>query len=489
MTQKEPFLTGFSKHLCGKAKRSAQAVISDFRKRSARRSISSYGRFFAAVLPAEFLASIDTTKRQRHFDQVTVFWAWISQILGANASCSVAVSLIQTWCVKVGREVPDSNTSSYCQARQRIPVPFLDAILARIDARLATAVRPVDLWHGFTLKAIDGTSVQLCDTPENQLEFAQSSGQKDGCGFPVMGLCGLLNLSHGGWEGFVHGNMRTHDAKAAQGLLALIGENDLLMADRAFCSYEIISRVLANGGEVVMRLHQARHRKLDWRRGRKVSPIERLVDWEKPAVQPAASDLTPEQWAQLPEILTLRYIKLGYEDRSGEKRAIVVVTTLLDPVKHDAVEVATLYARRWEIETRFRDVKTTLGMEFMAVKNPAMAVKTLKMMQISYNLIRTIMQRAAIHAGKPLYEISFKGVLDQIVTGQLLFAGPWNHQKLHQQRYETVVILCSEKLVDIRPFRLEPRAMKRRPKPFQLLTAPRRVFKEIPHKSTYRKAA
>jgi hypothetical protein len=111
------------------------------------------------------------------------------------------------------------------------------------------------------------------------------------------------------------------------------------------------------------------------------------------------------------------------------------------------------------------------------------------MMQISYNLIRIVMQQAAIHAGKPLYEISFKGVLDQIVTGQLLFAGSWNYHQLHRQRYETVVILCSENLVDIRPFRLEPRAVKRRPKPFQLLTAHRHVFKEIPHKSTYRKAA
>ena len=85
---------------------------------------------------------------------------------------------------------------------------------------------------------------------------------------------------------------------------------------------------------------------------------------------------------------------------------LVVVSTLLDPEKYDALELIDLYARRWDIEVKFRDVKATLGMEEFAVKSPAMAHKTLLMMMIAYNLLRCLMQRSAAR-GKPLVEMSF----------------------------------------------------------------------------------
>ena len=238
-----------------------------------------------------------------------------------------------------------------------------------------------------------------------------------------------------------------------------------------------------------MRLHQARHRKLDWRRGKKISPIERLITWQKPIKQPATSDLSAAEWEILPDEITVRYIKFGYEDRSGDKSVMVVVTTLLDPEKHDAIEVIGLYARRWDIEVKFRDVKTTLGLEEFAVKSPAMAHKTLLMMMISYNLLRSLMQRSAAVAAKPLAEMSFKGTLDVVNTSHPLFRGLGLQHRKRARLREEVLNICATKIVDIRPGRQEPRAIKRRPKPFQLLTAPRHVFREIPHKENYRKAA
>ena len=155
-----------------------------------------------------------------------------------------------------------------------------------------------------------------------------------------------------------------------------------------------------------MRLHQARHRKLDWRRGKKISPVERLVTWAKPSRQPLTSELTAAQWAALPEEVFLRYIKLGYEDRAGKKSVLVVVIDLPDPEKYQATELADLYARRWGIEVKLRDVKTTLGMEFFAVKTPKMAHKTLWMKIIAYNLMRILMQQSAHEAGEPVHHVS-----------------------------------------------------------------------------------
>ena len=152
-------------------------------------------------------------------------------------------------------------------------------------------------------------------------------------------------------------------------------------------------------------------------------------------------------------------------------------------------EIIALYAERWQIELKFRDIKTILAMEFMAVKSPEMAHKTLLVMMIAYNLLRSLMQQAATEANKPINEMSFKGSLDILLSSHSSFrelrAKPGRREKLREQLIET----CATKFLVIRPGRSEPRAVKRRPKPFQLLTAPRRQFREIPHKEHYRRAA
>lgn len=218
-------------------------------------------------------------------------------------------------------------------------------------------------------------------------------------------------------------------------------------------------------------------------------PLERLVQCGKPAAQSKTSDLSEAQWAALPETMTVRYVKIGYEDRAGEKRMIVVVTTLLDPVAYPAEDILMLYVKRWDIELRFRDIKTTMGMEIFHVKSPEMAHKTLRMMAIAYNLMRTMMQKAAAEAGKPLVEMSFKGCLDTVTSSQIIFAGPWWHVTKYKKMVTEVVLICAGKLIDIRPFRQEPRVLKRRPKPFPLLTSPLHVFRENPHKGAKRRAA
>jgi hypothetical protein len=488
VTQKEPFLTGFSKHLYGSAKRSKQRSIQLFRKKALRDSTSSFARLFENILPAAWLAGIDPTQRIRDFPLILVFWAWFAQIIEGNASCSKALSMIQSWAVATGLAGPKGGTSGYCQARIRLPDDFLDRIDARITRSLRGATRPDDLWHGLIVKAFDGTSVQLDDTPANQIIYPQPSGQMPGCGFPVMDVVALINLSNGGWEGHVTGS-NLHDSRGAQGLIQLISEGDIVLGDRAFCSYEGIARIRGNAGHCAMRLHQARHAKLDWRRGRRIGPLERLVEWEKPAAQPKTSDLSEAQWAALPGKMTLRYVKIGYEDRNGERRMMVVVTTLLDPVAHPAEDILMLYVKRWDIELRFRDVKTTMGMEIFHVKSPEMAHKTLKMMAIAYNLMRTMMQKGAAEAGKPLVGMSFKGCLDAVTSSQVIFAGPWWHVTKYEKMVDEVVLICAGKLIDIRPFRQESRALKRRPKPFPLLTSPRHVFRESPHKGAKRRAA
>lgn len=281
-----------------------------------------------------------------------------------------------------------------------------------------------------------------------------------------------------------------HDAAVAPQLLHCVEPNDLIMADRAFSSYEYIARITnERKAHVLMRLHQARHRKLDWRKGKRVGANQRIVIWSKPKQQSAKSELTKEQWKELPEEMNIRLIKVKYTDRYNNKRSLVVVTDLLDNTKYNGVELAELYTRRWKIEEKLRDVKTTMNMEAFAVKTPEMAHKTMLMMMIAYNLIRCLMQSAARDAEVHNEKVSFKGALDLITSCSEHFKSIFKSiTKRARYRAEIIRILAT-KILDLRSGRNEPRAIKRRPKSYQFLTKPRAVFEQIAHKSNYRKMA
>jgi hypothetical protein len=485
---KQLTLTGFPPTLFANSKRRLQASLRAAREQTIRQSICGYALLFSDALPPHLLEANDPTRRQRHYGHIPVFWAWLSQILEANASCSKALASIQAWYRASSLPVPCGDTSGYCNARTRLTEGFLQASFDAVNRSLQRSIRSADLWHGHPLKAIDGSSVQLMDTPANQAAYPQSSSQKPGCGFPMMGIVGVLNLSHGGWEGFETCDQRTHDANIAPRLLKHIHAEDILLADRAFCSYELLARIQQKGAHSVMRLHQIRHAKLDWRKGKKIDPNQRLVTWQKP-YRPKGSSLTPDQWQALPDQMTLRYIKTGYEDRAGAKRSLIIVTNLLDTAKYKEQDLADLYSRRWQIELNLRDVKTTLGMERFAVKSPAMAHKTLWMMLIAYNLLRSLIQQAAAESGSPLNAMSFKGILDQVLASQDSFLMHRSKPRCMAHHRANLITICSTKRLEIRPFRKEPRAVKQRPKNYPLLTSYRSIYQEIPHRGKPHKAS
>jgi hypothetical protein len=486
--KKQPFLTDFPLTVFATARRRLQAAIRNASAIVTRSSLSGYSVLFADVLPPDFLTAIDPTARQRSFGHLPVFWAWLAQIMEANASCQKAVGHIQSWAATCGLPVPSSDTSSYCKARARMSLDFLKDIHCRICRHLCSRVAGRDTWNGLNLKAVDGSSVQLMDTDENQAAYPQPTSQKEGCGFPHMGIVGLLNLGHGGWEHVETCPQSRHETIAAAALTRHLVEGDLLLGDRAFGSYELICRSIRQKAHVLMRLHQSRDRALDWRKGKRISPHERLVTWKRPQ-QPAGSSMSREEWEALPGKIEVRLIKVSYENRAKEKGELVLVTTLTDHRRYDGIELADLYARRWDIELKLRDLKTTLGMEFFAVKSPAMAHKTLWMSLIAFNLIRCLMQRAAAETERPVWHISFKGVLDLVCASHESFRAHAGKPRKRKEAMRSIIETCATKLIEIRPFRSEPRAVKRRPKNHPLLNAPRHEYVEVFHRSRYRKTA
>jgi len=260
------------------------------------------------------------------------------------------------------------------------------------------------------------------DTEVNQKRYPQPSAQKEGCGFPVMKFVGVLNHAHGCWETHLTAPLSESEFVTMRRLMGHFGPETLLLADRGFCSYETIVRLQGNGCHSLMRLHHMREKGFTLRKGKRLGPNERLVTWIKPGRKPETTELSDEEWERLPATLEMRLIAFWYEDRDGATKRMVLATTLLDSKTYDWIELGELYATRWDIELRLRDVKTTLGMEALNVKTPAMAEKSLAMALLGFNLVKATCRRSVCNHPESWKLISFKGALDAIKSVQQLFA-------------------------------------------------------------------
>ena len=489
MNKKQPYLTSFSSHLFGSAKRSTQAIFQDKVQQFGSTTISGLSMIFEKVLPPSELSQWCSSKRKRIYDESTTLWAWCSQILESNASCHKAVSNVQAWRQQLELPAPSSQTKAYCEARKRLPKKLIEQANEHVLKNLNTSILSRDLWQGLQLKAIDGSSMQLMDTEENQLIYPQPNQQKKGCGFPVMGVCGVVNLSHGGWETLSTSVHTQHDLSATYDILECFGENDLCLADRAYNSYEFMCLLEAQGSESLMRLHQSRKRSLDWKKGKKLGKNDRLYTWPKPKRKAPGSRLTKEEWGLLPDSMEVRITRFKYKQRDGKTAWMYLASSLLDTASYPYEELCERYYERWVIELKFRDVKTMLEMEFIRAKTPELAEKTILILQLCYNMIYSLIQSARQAHFVENYQTSFKHCIDQVLSQRTNYKGHHNHRYKKEKLHEKLLLLLSEELLVIRKGRHEPRAKKRRPKNYQLLTKPRHKFEEIQHRNNYKKTA
>jgi hypothetical protein len=144
------------------------------------------------------------------------------------------------------------------------------------------------------------------DTAANQLQWPQNSNQQPGCGFPQLKVVGLFCLQSGALLQVAHDDKHHHEIILARRLWHLLQPNEILLADRGFCSYLDIAQLLGRGVDCVMRLHQGRG-KQDFRRGRRLAQNDRIVVWQKPAQRPP--HCSKEEYDQLPKTLTLRILR------------------------------------------------------------------------------------------------------------------------------------------------------------------------------------
>lgn len=452
-----------------------------------QQSLLHLEHLFARFLPPGLLSQADEgpNSRERVFTVRRTFWSFLYQALNPGCPCREIVRQVQAFFALHDLGPVEAGTGGYCQARGRLPLDTLQRLRVAVAAHAQKLLpQAQSLWFGLRPKVIDGTTTSAPDTEKNQRAYPQSNSQKEGCGFPLLKLVGVFSLASGVLLDYAKGNKHQHELALLQKLLDQFKPGDLAVADRGFSSYVLIALLLLRRVASLFRLHQARA--ADLRKGQRLGKNDRLFTWQKPAQKPRY--LPQSVWKLIPAQLSVRVLRFKLQVPGFRPESVTLVTTLTDAKAYPAQELARLYARRWKIELWFRDIKTSLGMEKLSCHSPKMLHKELEMFFIAYNLIRALAVEASALHDVPVDRISFKGTIDASRQFSLAIAQARSQKKQRQLVAELLRVVALDQVPD-RPGRREPRAIKRRPKPYPWLNRPRHQFKEIPHRSRYRKAA
>jgi len=469
-----PFLPHLSGRLFGRPPRSARRELQEQIEKIRKASLGKLSGLFGQYIDSSLLAPAQSGvgSRQRIFSIRNTFWTFLAQVLNPQCSCREALRKLQAWQAACTAEISDSGTSAYCQARDRLSVSMLEQMHQQVASEVSRQSL-VPLEFGRPVKVVDGTSASMPDTPENQKLWPQSKTQKPGCGFPFVKLVGLFNLDSAVLIDWAEGNKHDHEAKLSRSLWEHLHPGDLLLGDTGFNSYAAMAGLLERGVDSLMRLHQAR--KFSFRSGKRLGPRDRLLSWNKPVQR--GPGWSKAEWDKLPDTLTVRIVEIQVSQPGFRVQKYLLVTTLTDPDQWPPQRLGRVYFKRWSVELFFRDIKTTLGMDVLRCKKPEMVRKEIIMHAIAYNCIRAVMHKAATIYQVPLERLSFKGAVDSI--RQWADAIHIHHDKPRKQAEMIRILLgvIAEDVVPHRPDRAEPRAKKRRPKGYQLMTKPRKQMK------------
>lgn len=470
-----PYLPGLATTFFGRAQTAAHQHFTATRQRLQRASCCQLARMFRELLPAHALAPAarHAHSRRRIYTMEATFWVFLAQMLSPHVSCREAVRRVAAWYAARRQPLPSSNTAAYCMARKKLPLQRLRMIHQHVANVCEERTARTRWWHRHRVLVVDGTCVAMPDAPANQRAYPQPAGQKKGCGFPVVKLVALFSMASGALLEWVEGTWRQQDAALWRALWHMLAPGDVIVCDRGFCSFAALAALSARGVHMVVRLHQGRtvpH----FAKGR----CERVVTWRKPQ---RPTGWSREEWDALPAQIDVRIVRVRVARKGFRTRTLLIATTLLDAMQYPAEAVAELYLRRWTVELYLRDIKTSMGMDVLTGRSPEMIRREICMFVLAYNLVRAVMQDAADACQCELTRLSFKGTMDTVRQWCAHGAEVLRTPRATRAYYEALLHMIAADPVPWRPWRVEPRAVKRRPKSYRLLNKPRHRMYVPPH--------
>ena len=412
--------------------------------------------------------------RERLFPPVATLSMFVAQALSADGSCRQIVDEAMVGRVLEGLKPGSTDTGGYCKARARLPLAMISTLARQTGGILTEGATSWWQWRGRAVRLVDGTTVTLPDTEANQDAYRQSSSQKAGLGFPICRVVGLLCLGSGALLDVATSPCEgkgSDEQSLLRELLDNVQEGDILLGDALYPSYFLLWELIRGGVDGLFEQHGARKRGTDFAKGEKLGVRDHILVLSKPEKRP--DWMSQSEYDQAPATLKVRELQVGGK---------ILVTTFLCPKDTPKHVLKALYRQRWNVELDLRNIKTTLGMEQLRCKTPEMAIKELWVYLLAYNLIRLLMAQAALLADQIPRQLSFKHTMQIWIAWQQRASGSHDAVTIN-----ALLILIAEPRVGSRPGRIEPRARKRRPKPFPLLTRPRQEAREEVRKNGHPK--
>ena len=405
--------------------------------------------------------------RARLLDPVTTVPLFLLHILHGNTAWSPLPRLVAQHC----------TASASCQARTRLPLGVWERLRRRTAAVCEQTTHDEGRWRGHRTFLVDGSSVSMPDTPALHESLSQPRGQRPGCGVPVAHLLALFHAGTGFLLEVLAAPWHTHDMAEVATRHAARRPGDVLGGARAFCAFVHLALLRQQGLHAVLRVPQKPmvdvtpsrpHTTPTASGARKGLPRSRwlhqlgvtdqLVEWVQPVRPPVPPPawMTPALFPALPAVLCVRALRSRVAQAGFRTQTVPLVTTLLEVDLSPADALADLYHVRWQVEINLRHLKQTMGLEVLHCQRLVGVLKELAVFALVDTLVRVVMLEAAKRQGVALERLSCIDAMRWLSTARPGDPLPPLVVNPH------------------RPDRVEPRAVKRRPKPYPLLTKPRR---------------
>lgn len=317
-----------------------------------------------------------------------------------------------------------ASEAAFTKARNKLPLKFFKKVSDLVISYFRQQYEQTQgIWKGLRLKIVDGVTITLPESKELRRCFGSRKNKNQKSSAPVQAhLIGLFWAFAGICQGFAVGSLRLGEKTGLINLLPLLTAGDLLLADRGFPGYEICCKIINRVSQFLFRLKKD----VKPHSRKKIGPRDWLVVFRKPKNCRNNG---------LPETITLRLISY---DLSGF-RTSYLLTTLLDHEKYPREELISLYTQRWQIETRYNELKNMLEIENLRSLSKDGVFKEISTRITLGNLIRLVMLEAAETEGLSGTDLSYKKSLEKVTDTLLImmrssvYSWPFIYQRMIEE--------------------------------------------------------
>ena len=366
-------------------------------------SVGLLTRVFPPGLVDEVIAGVGRTEQRRRSlpARVVAYFAIGMALFSEGSYEDVFAQLTDglSWSSRWRESWTAPSKSAIFQARVRLgPVP-VEALFRRVAEPLASAQTPGAWLAGRRLVAIDGTCLDLADTPENEAAYGRPGVNKgERAAFPQARVVGLVECGTHAVFDAVIGGCSTGEVTLARQLVGRLQPGMLCLADRGFYGFKLWEAARATGADLLWRM----------KANQVLDPIVVFDDGSY-----LADVFEIANFKRRGPGITVRVVEYSIDDGRDNDNAYRLITTILDPGDVSAVDLAGVYEQRWEIENVFDELKTHQRgpRAVLRSKSPALVAQEIWGHLCCHYAIRTLMWEAATHDDIDPDRVSFVAAL------------------------------------------------------------------------------